>query len=93
MDSPRSGDVLIKRDPEAGLFALADATTGEHLAGPFDRAEYALGVAHSYAWVRSGARIWGQIGDGPIELLCVTPHTKVHFLSEMPQRSDRDSSH
>ena len=90
MDSPESGDVLVKRDPRTGLFTLAEATTGEHLAGPFDRAEYAIGVAHSYAWIRSGARIWGESADGRTEFLCSTPHTRVQFLSEMSPQSDCD---
>ena len=79
--------MLVKRDARTGLFTLSEATTGEHMAGPFDRAEYAIGVAHSYAWIRPGARIWGQTADGRAELLCSTPHTKVQFLSEMPPLS------
>jgi hypothetical protein len=88
MDSPRSGDVLVKRDPQSRQFTLVDATTREHLAGPFDRAEYAIGVAHSYAWARSGARIWGQSLHGSLEFLCSTPHTRVQFLSEMSSEPD-----
>jgi hypothetical protein len=87
MDSPRPGDVLIKRDPESGQFTLAEALTGEQMAGPFDRPEYAIGVAHSYAWVRAGSRVWGQRRDGTIELLCSTPDTKVHFLAEQASGS------
>jgi hypothetical protein len=56
------GDVVVVCEELAG-FTVYDARTGEVLAGPFARSEYATGVAHSIAWKRGAARVWRQHGD------------------------------
>jgi hypothetical protein len=81
--SPAAGDVLVKREGDGGDYFILEATTGDLLAGPFARIEYALGIAHSFAWKRPGSRIWGQNGDRPITLLCSAPHTIVDVFPEI----------
>ena len=80
---PQDGDVLVTRHTGHGGYVILEALTGQLLAGPFARGEYAIGVAHSVVWKRPGSRILGQGRDGRIEVLCTIPHAEVEFLSEM----------
>jgi hypothetical protein len=72
MDSPQLGDLLIRC--ANGRYVIVDAISGVEIEGPFDRIEYAIGMAQSLA-VKRGGSVWRENTDergasfGPPQLI------------------------
>ena len=94
MNSPVSGDVLVTQYADRDHhYIVLDAMTGHTLAGPFARLEFAIGVAHSFAWRHAGARIWGRKkASSEMKLLCSVAHDVADFFAEMTGEFPRSSS-